>query len=315
MTDPGVVLVTSRSFGSGAQDVAGELAAAGLEVVRGPADHDLGALRDVLHDAAAWIAGTGPVTGEHLAAAPSLRILARYGVGVDAVDLPAAAARGVVVTNTPGANSEAVADHAIALLLAALRGVVAGDRRVRSGDWSGERGRELGALTVGIIGFGRIGRGVARRLTAFGSRILAHDPFVDVGALGAVPATLEQLAQRCDVVSLHAPGGHRVIDATWLRGARPGLLVVNTARAELIDEGAVADALRDGRLRGFAADTLSSEGKGTPGPLLAVDLAARVVVTPHVGAQTVEAIDRMGSAAVADVIAVLGGSTPSHPAG
>lgn len=314
------VLVTSRSFSSGSRDLVAELAAGGLEVVRGPVTHDLAALRDPLGTAVAWIAGTGPVTDAHLAGAPRLRVLARYGVGVDAVDLTAAAARGVTVTNTPGANSDAVADHAIGLLLAALRGIVPGDRRVRAGDWSGvrgaRRGRELGSLTVGVLGLGRIGQGVTRRLAGFGTAVLAHDPYLgddDVRALGARPASLAELAERCDAVSLHAPGGHRAVDAAWLDRARPGLVVVNTARADLVDEAAVAAALRSGRLGGYAADTLAAEGTRARSPLLADDLAHQVVITPHIGAQTIEAVDRMGSAATADVLAVLSGARPAHP--
>ncbi|MBC6463207.1 2-hydroxyacid dehydrogenase, partial [Actinomadura sp. HBU206391] len=222
----------------------------------------------------------------------------------------------VTVTNTPGANSDAVADHAIGLLLAALRGIVAGDRGVRAGDWSVRRGRELGSLTLGVVGFGRIGQAVARRLAGFGTEVLAHDPYLrhyDAEALGVRPASLEELAARCDAVSLHAPGGSRVVDAPWLERARPGLVVVNTARADLVDEAAVATALRSGRLGGYAADTLTSEGTAAESPLLADDLAQRVVITPHIGAQTVEAVDRMGSAATADVLAVLCGAAPAHP--
>jgi D-3-phosphoglycerate dehydrogenase len=312
----GTVLVTSRSFSSGAQDLVARLATAGLEVVRGPASHDLGALQASLATAVAWIAGTGPVTDDHLAQAPNLRVVARYGVGVDAVDLRAAAARGVTVTNTPGANSDAVADHSLGLMLAALRGTVPGDRGVRSGDWGVRRGRELGSLTVGVVGFGRIGQGVARRLTGFGTEVIAHDPYINetgAKALGVRPVSLEELAERCDAVSLHAPGGHCVVDAAFLDRARSGLVVVNTARADLVDEAAVAAALRAGRLGGYAADTLAAEATAGTSPLLAEDLAPMVVITPHIGAQTVEAVDRMGSAATADVIAVLSGTNPAHP--
>ena len=309
------VLVTSRSFSSGFRDLTAELRAAGYEVVRGPATHDLDALREPLETAVGWIAGTGPVTDEHLARAPKLRVVARYGVGVDAVDLSAAAARGVVVTNTPDANSDAVADHALALLLAALRDVVAGDRRVRGGDWTVRRGRDLGALTVGVLGFGRIGQGVARRLAGFGATVLAHDPYVSAETLharGAQPVSAHELPSRCDAVSLHAPGGRRVIDVAWLGGSRTGLILVNTARADLVDEAAVAEALRDGRLGRYATDTLASESGGSS-PLLAEDLAELVVVTPHSAAQTVEAVDRMGSIATTDLLAVLAGAPPAHP--
>jgi D-3-phosphoglycerate dehydrogenase / 2-oxoglutarate reductase len=310
------VVVTSRSFGSGRLDLAGTLQDAGLVVVRAGAAHDRTELRAALQGAVAWIAGTGPVGADELDLAPDLEVLARYGVGTDAVDLDAARQHGVVVTNTPGANSEAVADHAVALLLAVLRSVSAGDRAVRAGDWSVRRGRELGGCTVGIVGFGRIGQGLARRLSGFGSTLLVHDPFVDeeaVARTGATVADLSEIAARADVVSLHAPGGQRLVDDDWLGRARPGLVVVNTARADLVDEQAVAAALRSGVLGGYAADTLDAENVGAASPLLAADLADRVVITPHLGAATVEAVDRMGADAVSDVLAVLAGRSPAHP--
>lgn len=312
----GVVVVTARSFGSGSRDLVAEVEAAGFRVVRGPATHDLDAMAPLLAQAVAWIAGTGPVTAEHLAMARALRILARYGVGVDAVDLAAARTGGIVVTNTPGANSTAVADHAIALLLALLRGIPHGDRSVRTGDWSVRRGRELGTMTVGLVGFGRIGQLVAQRLRGFGSDILVHDPYVAAEALSsahATVATLAELAARCDALSLHVPGGARLIDRARLASARRTPVLVNTARADLVDEAALADGLRSGLISGYAADMLASEGRDHGSPLLADDLADRVIITPHLGAQTTEAVDRMGVAAVADVLAVLAGRPPAHP--
>jgi D-3-phosphoglycerate dehydrogenase len=313
----GTVVVTSRSFSSGRLDLVARLEEAGLTVVRGSTTHDLDALGPDLRDAVAWIAGTAPVTELHLAAAPALRVVARYGVGVDAVDLAAAIRAGVVVTNTPGANSEAVAEHAVALLFAVLRGVPAGDRRVRRDDWSVSRGRQLAGSVAGVVGFGRIGRGVVRRLQALGCDVLVHDPYVapdDVLALGATAATLEEVCAAAQVVSLHAPGGATLVDGAWLSRSPADQVVVNTARADLVDEPAVASALREGRLAGYAADTLAVEGGAdSASPLLADDLADRVVVTPHLGAQTREAVDTMGGLAVDDVLAVLAGRPPAHP--
>lgn len=281
------VLVTSRSFSSGDLDLALDLATAGLAVERGPADHDLAALRLQLAEAVAWIAGSGPVTADHLDAAPRLRVLARYGVGVDAVDLGAAAARGVVVTNTPGANSAAVADHAVALMLAALRQVVVGDRRVRAGDWNGERTRDLGDLTVGIVGVGRIGREVARRLAGFGCPILGHDPGVppeDLRDLGIEPVALDELVRRSDLVTLHAPGGDTLVNAAWLAAGRPGAVIVNTARASLVDEDALAAALQAGRLGAYAADVLTTERpESGSSPLLDPALSDVTLFTPPRG--------------------------------
>ena len=313
----GTVVVTSRSFSSGRVDLVARLEEAGFTVLRGSTTHDLEAMRPALGDAVAWIAGTAPVTAAHLAAAPALRVVARYGVGVDAVDVAAADHAGVVVTNTPGANSEAVAEHAVALLFAVMRGVPAGDRRVRRDDWSVSRGRQLAGSVAGVVGFGRIGRGVVRRLQGLGCDVLVHDPYVaadDVVCAGATPATLEELCGSAQVVSLHAPGGATLVDGAWLARCPDDQVVVNTARADLVDEPAVASALRDGGLAGYAADTLAAEtGGDSASPLLADDLADRVVVTPHLGAQTREAVDSMGSLAVDDVLAVLSGRPPAHP--
>jgi D-3-phosphoglycerate dehydrogenase len=310
-----VVLVTSRSFSSGDLDVARELEDAGCQIVRGPSDHDLAALRPSLARATAWIAGTGPVTAAHLDAAPGLRLVARYGVGTEAVDLTAAARRGVLVTNTPGANSGAVADHAVALMLAALRDVVQGDRGVRAGSWKVRRTRQLGQLTVGILGLGRVGLGVAARLSGFGSTLLGHDPWVPTDALdrvGVRPVGLDELARASDVLTLHAPGEEAVVDERFLTLTKPDLLLVNSARATLVDEAAVAAALRAGRLRAYASDVLGTEAGSEDNPLLADDLRDRTLFTPHAGAQTIEAVDQMGRGAVDAVLALLRGEQPPN---
>ncbi|MFB4353990.1 NAD(P)-dependent oxidoreductase [Microbacterium sp. LS_15] len=311
----GVILATSRSFSDGDLDLVARARDAGHQIVRGPAHHGLTELGPLLAAADGWIAGTGPVTDAHLDAAPNLKVIARYGVGTEAVDIAAAERRGIPVTNTPGANADAVADHAVGLMLAALRCISDGDRRVRRGDWSVRRGRELGAATVGIVGFGRIGQGVARRLTGFGCAVLAADPFLAperIVALGTVPIGLDDLFRTADVITLHAPGGQTLVDAARLDGLRPGTVLVNTARPDLIDEDAVAAALHDGRLGAYAADTLSGDTAASDSPLLAADLAERVTVTPHLGAQTTQAVDNMGSMSLDDVLAVLAGSTPAH---
>jgi D-3-phosphoglycerate dehydrogenase len=296
MTARGTVVVTSRSFGDGSSDPAATLAEHGLAVARGPADHDPAALSPLLRDAVAWIAGAGPVADEHLRLAPALRIVARYGTGVDAVDLDAARRRRVVVTNTPGANAGAVAEHTIALTLACLRRIVAADRHVRAGRWPAVRGRELGASTVGLVGFGDVGRRVAAIVHGFGGTVVVHDPFVD--ATGITSMALDALLERADVVSLHCPPtAAPVITADALRRMRPGAVLINTARASLLDEDAVAAALRRGSLGALGSDVLSGSAA-----LLA---APRTVFTPHCAAQTDQAIDRMGHTAVAEVLRVV----------
>ena len=305
-----VILVTSRSFGDGDLDVHARAAEAGHTIVRGPAHHPLDDLAGVLPTVDAWIAGTGPITTEHLDLAPRLAVIARYGVGVEAVDVAAATERGIVVSNTPGANAEAVADHTVGLALAALRSTVDGDRRVRSGDWTVRRGRELGASTVGIVGFGRIGRGVARRLQGFGSDVLATDPFVpaeDVRRAGAEPATLDEIFAKADVITLHAPGGQVIVDEERIARLRRGAVIVNCARPDLVDEPALAAALADGRVGAYAADVLTGDTAGHDSPLLDAALADRVVITPHLAAQTTQAVDNMGAMALESALAVLAG--------
>lgn len=313
----GTVVVSSRSFSTGERDFTAELAAAGLRTVRVAPDHHSADLLPALRTAVAWIAGAAPVTGEHLRAAPALRVVARYGVGVESVDLRAAARAGVAVTNTPGANSDAVCEHTVALIFAALRGVAGSDERIRHGDWTVRRGRQLSGSVAGVIGFGRIGRGTAARLTSLGCRVLAHDPFVDDAALrsaGVEPVSIDDLRHRADVVALHAPGGAVLVGASWLADCRAAQVIVNTARADLVDEHELAGAIGDGRVFAYAADTLGSESNADQrSPLLDPKLRDRVTITPHLGAQTVQAIDSMGAMVVADVLAVLGGRPPANP--
>lgn len=308
MNEP-LVVVSTRSFGSGDTDPQGMLEAAGCRVERIDASHDLSVVGHALRSASGWIAVTSPITQTHLDAAPDLRIVARYGVGTDAVDLRAAAARSVLVTNTPGANAEAVADHTIGLILAALRHIVAGDRAVRASDWSRRSGRELGACRIGIVGYGTIGRAVRRRLACFGGEVVAHDPHLAQAGIPLLP--LEELVAGCEIVTLHLPGarGRPLIDADLLALFRPDAVLVNTARGDLLDEAAVARALTAGRLGGCAVDVLTAElGRG-PSPLLD---APRVVVTPHIAGQTVQAIDRMGMATATDIVRVLVEDLPPH---
>ena len=311
----GTVVVTSRSFAVDDPAPLGELETAGLTVTRADVRHDPVELAAVLPGCVAWIAGTAKVDDGLMALAPSLRVLSRYGVGVDAVDVSAATRRGVWVTNTPGANADAVADLTVALALDAMRHVSASVAAVARGDWRIRRGRELGAATVGIVGFGRIGRAVARRVRGFGATVLVVEPALDTAEEPDVTlVTLDEVAERSDIVTLHVPGGSLRLGGAWLARLRPGAILVNTARGDLVDEQALASALRDGRVASYACDDLTGEpGSGDRSPLLALDLADRVLVTPHIGAQTKEAVARMGAMAVRNVLAVLRGEEPPYP--
>ncbi len=287
----------------------------GVQIVGGPVDHNLQELEPLLHDAVAWIAGASPIGAAHLALAPKLRLIARYGVGVDKVDLVEAKRHEVLVTNTPGTNSGAVADHALALMLAALRRVTEGDRAVRRGDHRMSPTRELRSLTVGIIGVGQIGRALASRVSNLVAGIIGYDPFVplsDLKRANIESVSLDDIASRSDIVSLHAPGDQILIDADWLAKVRPGLILVNTARASLVDEAALSMSLACRQVACYATDTFSGEFGGAATPLLDEMFADWTIFTPHTAAQTVEAIDNMSTTAAAAVLALLRGHRPQN---
>ena len=310
------VIVTSRSFGSGSVDFVAKLTHAGIEVIFADSKHDLVELGEKLATADAWIAGTSPVTDEMLALAPKLKILARYGVGFESVDLSAAKAREIVVTNTPGANSLAVAELTIGLTIAALRGIAQSAQKVVQNDWSVIRGQQLEGSIVGIIGFGRIGRILASKLQALGCEIWICDPFInanEIVKLGFKSKTPIEIAVAAQIVSLNAPGDVQIVDAGWMAVAQADQVIINTARAELVDEAAVADGLRSGALFAYAADTLKGEKNSKESPLMATDIADKVTITAHLGAQTVGAVDLMGEMSTANVIAVLAGGSPLNP--
>ncbi len=310
------VIVTSRSFGSGSVDCVAKLTHAGIEVIFADSKHDLVELGEKLATADAWIAGTSPVTDEMLALAPKLKILARYGVGFESVDLSAAKAREIVVTNTPGANSLAVAELTIGLTIAALRGIAQSAQKVVQNDWSVIRGQQLEGSIVGIIGFGRIGRILASKLQALGCEIWICDPFInanEIVQLGYKAKTPIEIAVAAQIVSLNAPGDVQIVDAGWMAVAQPDQVIINTARAELVDESAIADGLRSGALFAYAADTLKGEKNSKESPLMATDIADKVTITAHLGAQTVGAVDLMGEMSTANVMAVLAGGSPLNP--
>ncbi len=249
-----------------------------------------------------------------------LRAVANVGVGVDNIDLDAARAAGVWVTNTPDVLTEATADLAWALVLAVTRRVVEGDRVLRAGGFTGWRldfmlGAGLQGKTLGIVGMGRIGRAVARRAKVFGMRVHCHDPHPPSAAQAEEAVffdDLEGLLPTVDVLSLHCPltpSTRRLMDGRRLRLLRPGAYLVNTSRGEVVDEAALVEVLREGRLAGAALDVYEHE------PEVAAGLLARddVVLLPHLGSATRETRTAMADLAVANVEAVLAGLPPPTP--
>ncbi|OBF92299.1 phosphoglycerate dehydrogenase [Mycobacterium sp. 852002-51152_SCH6134967] len=251
------------------------------------------------------------VDAEVLAAAPKLKIVARAGVGLDNVDVDAATARGVLVVNAPTSNIHSAAEHAMALLLSAAREIPAADASLRARTWkrSSFSGTEIYGKTVGVVGLGRIGQLVAQRLAAFGTHVVAYDPYVSAARaaqLGIELLSLDDLLERADFISVHLPKTPEtagLIGKEALAKTKPGVIIVNAARGGLIDEDALAEAVRSGHVRAAGIDVFASEPT-TESPLF--DLP-QVVVTPHLGASTAEAQDRAGTDVAASVKLALAG--------
>ena len=247
------------------------------------------------------IAGLEPLTAEVFARYPDLRAVARLGTGTDTVDLEAAQRHGIQVFTTPDATTNAVAELAVGLMLASLRGIAAADHDIRSGTWNPYLGGLLRGRTVGIIGFGRIGRRVAELVVAFGARVVFFDPLHDGNDPRRVDS-LASLASQCDVLTLHAPltdQTRHIVDAALLSQMKPGALLVNAARGELVDEAALLAALRGRRI--FAAlDCFANEPY--TGPLRECDNA---VLTAHMGSLTAETRTEMEHTAATELVAAL----------
>jgi D-3-phosphoglycerate dehydrogenase len=290
------VAVTPRSFRHTPGEHLDRLAASGLELCFPELDRPLdeAEMVELVRGCAGLVVGVDPVTDAVLAAGP-LRVVVKYGSGLDNVDLAAARRRGVHVASTPGANARSVAELAMALLLALARRLCAHDRAVRAGSWARSTGVELAGRRLGLVGYGTVGRELGAIARAFGMEVAACDPLVAEADVELVP--LDRLLASSDAVSLHlplTPETAGLIGARELELMRPGAFLVNTARGGLVDEVALADALRSGSLGGAAFDVFSEEPP-IDSPLLELDA---FVASPHAGAATVEAVRRMAAAAV-----------------
>jgi D-3-phosphoglycerate dehydrogenase len=298
--------------------IAEELAPAAIEVlahefeVRHVDGTDREALLAALGQAHAVIVRSATdIDAEAIAAAPNLRVVARAGVGLDNIDVPAATAKGVMVVNAPTSNIVSAAEQAIALLLAVARHTATASASLKGGEWKRSKfaGVEVAGKTVGVVGLGRIGVLVAQRMAAFGTRLIAYDPYVQparAAQLGVRLVGLEELLAEADFITIHLPKTAEtvgLIGEKELRLVKPGVRIVNAARGGLVDEQALADALAEGRVAGAAIDVFAKE-PCTASPLFAFD---NVVVTPHLGASTTEAQDKAGLAVARSVKLALQG--------
>lgn len=249
-------------------------------------------------------------TADVIAAADKLKVIGRAGVGVDNINIPAASERGIVVMNTPGANTVATAEHTMALLLALCRNVPQAVQSLREGRWDRKqyKGVEIREKTIGIVGLGRIGRRVARRCRAFGMEVICYDPYLSderAHQMRIERVSLDDLLQRSDFITLHAaltPKTTGIIDKQAIGKMKPGVRIVNAARGALIDEQALIEGIEAGIIAGAALDVLSQEPADPDNPLLHMD---NVVVTPHLAASTQEAQRQVGIQIVDQVIDAL----------
>lgn len=313
---PWRVLIGSRSFGQAIPEHLSQLEALGCEVIRNAVGRAYRAheLLDVLPEMDAIITGTDELTAEVINAAPRLKTIVKHGVGLETIDLEAARLRGIVVSATPGSIHDSVADLTLALLLAVARKIVPSHLNTRQGLWKAFFGMELRDKVLGIVGLGRIGQAVCLRAQGFGMQVIACDPYPNdafAAAHGVKFVSLEALLATADVVSLHAPAeatGGTLIGPAELKLMKPAALLINTARGALVDEAALAAALRENRLGGAGLDAFVNEPPAGS-PLLELD---NVVLTPHIGGRTLDGQRRMGEMAIENCIRALRGETPLY---
>jgi D-3-phosphoglycerate dehydrogenase len=255
---------------------------------------------------------------EVIEALDGCRIIARYGIGIDTIDLAEASARRILVTNVPDYCIDEVSDHALALILALARGVARLDRSVRGGSWSSADAPPIHRLrgrVLGLVGFGRIARALAVKAAAVGFTVVASDPYVPdelVRAAGVEPRSLEDLFAEADVLSIHAPlteGTRHLLGADAIARMKPGAIVVNTSRGPLVDRAALLEALESGRLGGAGLDVLETEPPDPADPVLT---HPNVVVTPHTAFMSIESVAELRRKAAEQVVIALAGDTPPY---
>ncbi|TVQ39722.1 MAG: oxidoreductase [Spirochaetaceae bacterium] len=303
------IVVTPRSMTSPPHAALERLRRAGYEVVMPtPGEQpDERRLIGALAEAVGYLAGVEKVSRAVLEAAPRLRVISRNGVGIDNVDMEAARERGVQVMRAEGVNARGVAELTIAHMLAACRRMDFHHSTLKNHAWQRRKGIELNGRTVGIVGCGRIGRAVAELCLAFGMTVRAFDPYVDAGFRPAGNfgfVSLDELLQTADILSLHAPvpeDGVALLDAAAFARMKAGVMIVNTARFELLDAQAVRAALEDGTVAVLTLDAFQAE---PPEDWSLID-HENVIATPHIGGFTVESVERVTQVSIENLLRVL----------
>lgn len=311
------VLVTALSFGKHSDEPMRLLHDAGLEVDKNVFGRPLAEdeLCQFIPEYDGIIVGVDPVTSKVLEKGKKLKVVVKHGVGLDNIALEAASSLGIKVANCPDSNSEAAADLTLGLMLAVARSIPAGDKSTREGKWLRLTGPELYGKTLGLLGFGAIGKRVALRGNGFSMKVLAYDKYPDeefAREKGVVLTDFFEVLQRADFLSLHlplTPETRSIINEAALKRMKRGAYLINTARGELIEEQDLYRALCAGHLAGAALDAFSEEPPDRNNPLFQLD---NVVVTPHIGAYSYEANRRMGVIAARNLVDALQRKIPPN---
>lgn len=309
------VLVTPTSFGRTDISLIQSLENQVGEVIYNKTGKPLsgGQLKEMLRGVDGYIAGLDEINRDALSDADQLKVIARYGVGIEAVDLEEAKTKGIVVTNTPGANAASVAELTIGLMLSLARQIPHANRATKQGEWLRLNGVSLEGKVIGLLGLGAIGQQVAGRLGGFSCTTIAYDPIINHDVAESVNVDLksmEEVVETSDFLSLHLPvlpETRHLVNADFLARMKDGAYLINTARGELIDEDALYEALQSGKLRGVAMDAFCAEPPDPTSPLLQLE---QVITTPHTGAHTDSATSTMGRWALEDCLHVLRGEEP-----
>jgi len=309
------ILITPRSLTKGSHVALDALKERGYDLRLGPAGETPteAQLQELLPGCVGWLAGVEPVSEAVLASASgTLKVISRNGVGVDNIPLTACERLGISVRRANGANSQGVAELALGLMLAGLRQVPFCDASLKSGDWSRRAGKELRGSVLGIIGMGAIGRSVATMADAIGATVLGEDPFVDKSLSFGDKfkwAERSEIFRMADVITMHCPppaDNSTLIDAAVIQKMRNNAVLVNTARASLVDEAAVLEALSGNKLGCYATDVFHSEPPG----LTSLIQSSRVIATPHIGGFTAESVQKASLIAVENILECLAGDGP-----
>lgn len=310
------ILITSRSYGRYFPNHLEALKKVGEPVYAEKVPMKEDQLLNIIGEYDAFLAGVDEITAKVIEKAENLKIIARHGVGVDNVDIKAATENGVIVTYTPGANTNAVAEHTLALMMSVIRDIPNAHKRVKEGKWGGGRmAIELYGKTLGIIGLGKIGQRVATICKCLGMEVISYSPKArpeDAARLGVKLVSLEELLNKSDVVVIttsYSPEKYHMINEERLRMMKKTAYIVNTARGELIDEKALAKALKEGWIAGAALDVMEKEPPSPDNELLQLD---NVIITHHIAAHTLEAVKNMGDMVTEDILLALQGKTPKN---